>query len=93
MSDGKLARMANQIAVFFSAYPEADAIAGVRDHLHAFWTPKMIDALQVLAAEEEGEALHPLVRKAMGPAPDGDDPAARTVEGPNQLGSLASDAG
>jgi formate dehydrogenase subunit delta len=67
MSEADLMRMANQIADFFAAYPEADAIAGVRDHLEKFWTPAMrkelieiVDGLRLT----EGEP-HALVRRAV----------------------------
>lgn len=66
MSDADLLRMANQIADFFAAYPEADAVDGVRDHLEKFWTPAMrkelveiVDGLRLT----EGEP-HVLVRRA-----------------------------
>ncbi|MFZ5834540.1 MAG: formate dehydrogenase subunit delta [Pseudomonadota bacterium] len=36
-----LVHMANQIADFFKAYPEAEAIAGVENHISQFWDPRM----------------------------------------------------
>jgi formate dehydrogenase subunit delta len=47
MQDDDIVRMANQIAQFFSAYPEEDAIEGVRDHLVKFWPPAMRKELLV----------------------------------------------
>ncbi|HEY1451848.1 MAG TPA: formate dehydrogenase subunit delta [Roseiarcus sp.] len=38
----KLVRMANQIADFYAAMPEREAIAGAASHLSLYWTPKMI---------------------------------------------------
>lgn len=37
----RLVHMANQIADFFKAYPEEEAIAGVENHLRQFWDPRM----------------------------------------------------
>lgn len=50
-SNDKLVRMANQIAAFFRPYPEDEAVAGVRKHLKAYWTPKMRQALADYAPE------------------------------------------
>ena len=44
-----LVRMANQIAQFFAAYPDDDAIEGVRDHLLKFWDPAMRKELLAIA--------------------------------------------
>jgi formate dehydrogenase subunit delta len=59
----KLVHMANQIAAFFHAYPEATAEEGVRTHMQSFWTPRM---LMELRADINDAALDPLVRKALG---------------------------
>lgn len=41
-----LVKMANNIASFFGAEPDrATAVAGVTDHLHKFWDPRMRRAL------------------------------------------------
>ena len=66
MHGDDLVRMANQIAQFFSVYPEEDAIEGVRDHVVKFWPPGMRKDLVALAhglAPTE-TPLHPLVLKA-----------------------------
>ncbi|HEX6092761.1 MAG TPA: formate dehydrogenase subunit delta [Dongiaceae bacterium] len=41
MKAERLVHMANQIADFFSSYPQEQAVAGVADHLHKFWDPRM----------------------------------------------------
>lgn len=41
MKAERLVHMANQIADFFGSYPREQAIAGVADHLHKFWDPRM----------------------------------------------------
>lgn len=64
MDAAKLARMGNQIADFFRSYPEEQAIAGIREHIRQFWTPKMRHEAQ--AACERGEGgFDPLVVKAL----------------------------
>jgi formate dehydrogenase subunit delta len=56
--------MANQIAAFFEPYPEAEAIAGVTEHLQKFWDPSMRTAL--IAAHRAGPTgLHPLASLAV----------------------------
>jgi formate dehydrogenase subunit delta len=66
----KLARMAGQIAGFFEAWPQEQAAAAVAGHINQFWPGRMREDLLALAAS--GEALHPLVVKALArvkPAP------------------------
>ena len=50
----KLVRMANQIALFFRSYPENEAVAGIHNHIVAFWTPKMRRDIEDYA-DEAGE--------------------------------------
>ena len=88
----KLVRMANQIAAFFRPYPEAEAAAGTRDHLVAFWTPRMRDDL--LAHWRAGAAgLDPVVVSALRGLPGGDSPVEKATAGPGVVGALGSDAG
>lgn len=66
MNEEKLARMANQVALFFAAEPDpAAGAAAVASHLRRFWEPRM--RAQLLRAFEQrgGEGLHPLVRQAL----------------------------
>ena len=64
MPHDDLVRMVNQIAQFFDAYPEAEAVAFVKEHLQKFWDPSMrkelLEARQLLA-----EHLHPLACSAL----------------------------
>lgn len=94
MSGSKLGRMANQIAGFFQSYPEAQAVAGVQDHIIAYWTPKMRATLAEQIALS-GEGLHPLVISAFADKlSTAHDPLARATAGPAEAGELgASDAG
>ncbi len=90
----RLVPMANQIAAFFRAYPEADAVLGVADHIHAFWTPGMRAALSERIAHHPDGIEH-LVVLAMTRAPPagGENPILKETEGPAELGQALSDAG
>ena len=59
----KLIHMANQIADFFRPYPEAEAIAGVENHLLQFWDPRMRATL-IAHAAAGGAGLEPLTLAA-----------------------------
>ena len=64
MTPDTLVRMANQIADFFKAQPEEDALAGASNHIRMFWDPRMRAKMaEHLAAG--GEGLNPLARKAV----------------------------
>jgi formate dehydrogenase subunit delta len=56
-------RMANQIASFFKAYPEEEAVKETAKHLKQFWEPRMRKLLDEHVAKG-GEGLEPLVLKA-----------------------------
>lgn len=59
-----LARMSGQIADFFKAYPEQQAVEGIATHINKFWSGRMRG--EFLAAFHSGDAaLHPLVNKAI----------------------------
>ncbi|MET0745787.1 MAG: formate dehydrogenase subunit delta [Microvirga sp.] len=90
MNGDKLIRMANQIADFFKSYPEEQALAGIRDHIVAYWTPGMRS--QILTALD-GAAVNPLVGKALRTAQTGTSPIEKEIAGPDQLGAMESDAG
>jgi formate dehydrogenase subunit delta len=60
--DRDLARMANQIAAYFAAYPEAEAVAGVAGHIRDFWDPWMRRHLAAMMARG-GDGLDPLARR------------------------------
>lgn len=67
----KLARMAGQIADFFEAYPDEQAIPAIADHINQFWSRRMRGDF-LAAFDATSEILHPLVRKALSlirPAP------------------------
>lgn len=74
MQAADLIRMSTQIAEFFAAYPEEEAVAGIAEHLRSFWVPSM--RVQLVAMHESGTApLHPLVGRAI-PVLRAADPAA-----------------
>jgi formate dehydrogenase subunit delta len=64
MRTERLVRQANQIAAFFKAAPEPEAIAGTLDHMRKFWDPRM--RAQIVAHLDEGGAgLEPVARQAV----------------------------
>lgn len=65
MSDtAELVRKANQIASFFAAYPEDEAVAGVGQHIKDFWTRDMRDRMAA-HVNAGGEGLKPLAVRAL----------------------------
>ncbi len=64
MTADKNVRMANQIADFFRSQPEAEAIAGIADHIRSYWNPVMRKQIFV-HLEAGGEGLSDLARKAL----------------------------
>ena len=60
----KLARMARQIADFFKAYPEAEAVPAIADHINQFWSRRMRQDF-VKAFQPGDAALDPLVSRAL----------------------------
>lgn len=59
-----LVRMVNQICDFFDAYPEDEAVIGVKEHLQKFWDPSM--RAQLLGARHGlAQRLKPLARQAL----------------------------
>ena len=90
MNGGKLIHMANEIAGFFRVYPEAEACAGIRDHLLAFWTPGM---RATLLAEAGDAALDPLVAAALLGWSGAASPVGKATASAGAAGLLAGDAG
>jgi formate dehydrogenase subunit delta len=56
-------KSANQIALYFAAYPHEEAVAGVADHLNKFWEKRMRQQLHGFIATG-GAGLHELVLEA-----------------------------
>lgn len=65
MKPQDIERMANQIADFFSAYPEEEAVPAIADHFSKFWEPRMRSDLEALVARPDHH-LNPLVIEAVG---------------------------
>ncbi|MGQ0456930.1 MAG: formate dehydrogenase subunit delta [Hyphomicrobium sp.] len=63
MQASDLVRMANQIADYFAPYPKTEAIDGIAKHVHAFWDPRMRNALKA-HIDKGGEGLQPLFLEA-----------------------------
>jgi formate dehydrogenase subunit delta len=63
METSALIRMANQIAAFFEAYPEPEAVTATADHLRQFWDRRMRRQL-VAHLASGGEGLGPIALAA-----------------------------
>ena len=64
MQGADLVRMSTQIAEFFAAYPDDEAVPGVAEHLRSFWAPTMRE--QLFRMHDAGTPpLHPLVVRAV----------------------------
>jgi formate dehydrogenase subunit delta len=64
MNNDELIRMANQIATFYTAYPEDEALESVADHLQRFWEPRMRAQLKEQVANG-AKGLSPLAQAAL----------------------------
>jgi len=64
MNTHELVRMANQIADYYQAYPQDEAVAGIAAHIRSFWDPRMRDGLARHVASG-GDGLSPLALNAM----------------------------
>jgi len=64
MSPDKLIYMTNQIAKFFHSQPEAEANAGVAEHINKFWEPRMRAQLFAMT-DQSTEGFDPLVISAL----------------------------
>jgi formate dehydrogenase subunit delta len=64
MEPEQMVHMANQIALFFEAYPKQKAVASVTDHLQKFWEPRMRRQIIEYAASG-GAGLHDLVLESV----------------------------
>jgi formate dehydrogenase subunit delta len=63
-AEARLVTMANQIATFFVSQPQAEAVAGIENHIRKFWDPRMRGKILGLRAAG-GDGLHPLAREAI----------------------------
>jgi formate dehydrogenase subunit delta len=59
-----MVHMANQIALYFAAYPHDQAVAGVTDHFQKFWERRMKDQIKQYVAQG-GQGLHELVLESV----------------------------
>lgn len=65
MNVERLVTMANDIAAFFAAEPDADSAAEqVAYHLKRFWEPRMREEIQ-RCLENGGAGLSPLARRGI----------------------------
>lgn len=63
MSADKIARMANQIALFMESKPHAEGVTLLASHINDFWEPRMRRQLLDLI-DAGGAELRPLVLEA-----------------------------
>ncbi len=63
MSHDKIARMANQIAVFMTSKPHAEGVELLASHINDFWEPRMRRQLFAKLDAQDSE-LHQLVYDA-----------------------------
>ena len=91
----KLLRMANQIADFFAPYKEDEAIAGIHEHIHNFWTPGMRREFRAYVAAEAAGVNARIIEamKRFDVAPDSPIDKATATASPAEGGEAASDAG
>jgi len=62
----QLVKMANNIASFFEAEPDASKGAkGVAEHLKNFWDPRMRREILTYADEQQGAGLKKIVLEAL----------------------------
>jgi formate dehydrogenase subunit delta len=64
MKPSTMIHNANQIALFFSGYPQEEAVAGVANHIEKYWERRMRDQIQQYVAAG-GIGLHALVLEAL----------------------------
>jgi formate dehydrogenase subunit delta len=63
-TEDRLVYMANQIGTFFRSQGHDLAVAGVADHIHKFWDPRMRKAI-FAHLDAGGAGLEPNVRDAI----------------------------
>jgi formate dehydrogenase subunit delta len=64
MSPDRLVYMANHVGRFFASQGDAQAVAGIADHLEKYWDPRMRATIQQ-HLQSGGRGLDPLVRRAL----------------------------
>jgi formate dehydrogenase subunit delta len=60
----KLVYMANQIGDFFKSYPHDQAVKGIKEHIHKFWDPRMLDQIFAII-EKPDHGLNPYAFEAV----------------------------
>jgi formate dehydrogenase subunit delta len=62
-----LVNMANRIGQFFESFSDHnEALAGIGNHIHKFWEPRMRRELLCHFDEHAGEGLSPIMIEALG---------------------------
>jgi formate dehydrogenase subunit delta len=60
----KLVYMANQFGDFFKSYPHDQAVAGISDHIHKFWDPRMLKQIYAIIQQPDN-GLRPNALEAL----------------------------
>ena len=93
MKPEKLVAMANQIAMFFRAYPDDEAAAGIKRHVTSFWTPSMRACLENWISEGDDRGADPLVARALARPATAESPVRGVTSPLPEAGEMATDAG
>ncbi|MBV9769942.1 MAG: formate dehydrogenase subunit delta [Bryobacterales bacterium] len=64
MTSDSMVHRANQIALYFAAYPHDEAVAGVLNHFKKYWERRMRDQI-VTYVQHGGQGLHDLALEAV----------------------------
>ena len=67
-----------------------NAVAGVHDHIVAFWSPSMRRDLSA-RARQDATGLDPIVVEALHRLGQGPSPTAREAAGPAEVGQMGAD--
>ena len=66
MQTERLVTMANQIGDFYQSFPDkTQSKIDIAGHLEKFWAKSMRDQIIFYVNEQNGDALHPIVREAI----------------------------
>ncbi len=70
MQRDELVHMLNQVAAYYAAYPEAEAVEGVCSHLQRFWQPTMLQQLGALRTDPRlSQLAHAAILRLAPPQP------------------------
>ncbi|CAN7317263.1 formate dehydrogenase subunit delta [Trinickia sp. LjRoot230] len=66
MNEHHLIEMANRIGEFFESMPDRnEAMAGIADHIHRFWEPRMRRAILAALDSEHASTMREIVHTSL----------------------------